>query len=416
MDSTATNRKAMRMLQDKHPILLVLPCAAHCLSLVIKHVDKHFEWVHKVFASCCALSEKIINSEKLRSVLHDHQKACYGSVRSIPAHAPTRFGSMVIVARAVANSEKAVRQFFLSDEWQAIVADPKVSAKIKALHAHVSAVGQDNLFKHLELVETLLGPVMDGIHRLEADQPMLSFMHDVLTNIYTVFETFELEHLEDEQLWKATKAAAKNSRSPPESITLTESFCNDLEFYRRPAVAAASVLDPLNWKLNALGMYHMPIGDMDEGERDDLRTILRRFSGEDVSRVASDKAVEEESALIAVQFGSPADKSSIANMQETRKVSHNGRDVEVVCSDHTVRLGWFVNQLSRKVSIAAKAVVRLLSMPVTACAAERNWSRWGLTYPPNRNRLGLESATKMVFIQSNDPETRLPRGFEAYVN
>ena len=47
----------------------------------------------------------------------------------------------------------------------------------------------------------------------------------------------------------------------------------------------------------------------------------------------------------------------------------------------------------------------LLSMPVTACAAEPNWSKWGATFMPNRNRLGLESAKKLIFVQQNDPAT-----------
>ena len=51
----------------------------------------------------------------------------------------------------------------------------------------------------------------------------------------------------------------------------------------------------------------------------------------------------------------------------------------------------------------------------TACASERNWSRWGLVFTPNRNLLGLEQASKLVDIQSNDPMTRFGRGYDAFV-
>ena len=53
-----------------------------------------------------------------------------------------------------------------------------------------------------------------------------------------------------------------------------------------------------------------------------------------------------------------------------------------------------------------------MSMPVTACGAERNWSKWGQTFVPNRNNLGLDVAQKMIFVQQNDPSARIARGFE----
>ena len=38
-------------------------------------------------------------------------------------------------------------------------------------------------------------------------------------------------------------------------------------------------------------------------------------------------------------------------------------------------------------------------MHTTACAAERNWSKWGLLYAKNRSCLGLERATKTIFLK-----------------
>jgi hypothetical protein len=44
MDSTATNKAAMQVLQDEDPATIVIPCAAHALSLVLKHTAKHCKW------------------------------------------------------------------------------------------------------------------------------------------------------------------------------------------------------------------------------------------------------------------------------------------------------------------------------------------------------------------------------------
>ena len=39
-------------------------------------------------------------------------------------------------------------------------------------------------------------------------------------------------------------------------------------------------------------------------------------------------------------------------------------------------------------------------MHTTACASERNWSKWDLIYA-NRARLGIERASQMIFLSEN---------------
>jgi hypothetical protein len=43
MDSTATNKVVIQVLQDEDPAKNVIPCASHALSLVLKHPSKHFK-------------------------------------------------------------------------------------------------------------------------------------------------------------------------------------------------------------------------------------------------------------------------------------------------------------------------------------------------------------------------------------
>ena len=47
------------------------------------------------------------------------------------------------------------------------------------------------------------------------------------------------------------------------------------------------------------------------------------------------------------------------------------------------------------------ALNKLLSMHTTACASERNWSKWGLMFAKNRARLGIERASQMIFLAEN---------------
>lgn len=49
----------------------------------------------------------------------------------------------------------------------------------------------------------------------------------------------------------------------------------------------------------------------------------------------------------------------------------------------------------------AEAAVRLLSMHLTSCSAERNWSAWGLAYQKARASMAIERAEKLIYIKTN---------------
>lgn len=61
------------------------------------------------------------------------------------------------------------------------------------------------------------------------------------------------------------------------------------------------------------------------------------------------------------------------------------------------------NVSSTKVYLAVAIVAAtVLAMPVTSCAAERNWTIWGQVYIKNRSSLGLQRAQDLIFVKAND--------------
>ena len=50
---------------------------------------------------------------------------------------------------------------------------------------------------------------------------------------------------------------------------------------------------------------------------------------------------------------------------------------------------------------SALIATRLLSMHTTACASERNWSKWGLMFAKNRAKLCIQGACQMTFLSEN---------------
>ena len=45
---------------------------------------------------------------------------------------------------------------------------------------------------------------------------------------------------------------------------------------------------------------------------------------------------------------------------------------------------------------------RVLAMPVTSCAAERNWTIWGQVYIKTRSNLVLQRAQDLIYVKAND--------------
>jgi hypothetical protein len=60
--------------------------------------------------------------------------------------------------------------------------------------------------------------------------------------------------------------------------------------------------------------------------------------------------------------------------------------------------------MANKFPAVASLADMVLCMHATSCASERNWSTWGWTYAPRRNRLEVSTAEKLIYVQRNTTE------------
>jgi hypothetical protein len=105
---------------------------------------------------------------------------------------------------------------------------------------------------------------------------------------------------------------------------------------------------------------------------------------------ADEDAAGELTQLEVTSF--PESYTKVLDFLSARKEAKKGDRVDVHVAPSSQCADFFNNSLGAKVPAVARAANALLSIPVTAYAAERNWRRWGLTFVPNRNRLGLKTA------------------------
>jgi hypothetical protein len=180
----------MKILQAEDSSMVVLPCAAHAFSILIKHAAKFFQWIDKVYSACCSVSEKLITSETLRSALCQIQQADYVEVRGMCAHVPTRFGSRHMVMRDVQHSCAAIRRLAATAEWRAAVTD---SGPLKRAHELILLLRTTCLALQTSW-RSCWGQSWKPIHQLLADQPMLSFIKPLWGKLQMSFKDFSADN------------------------------------------------------------------------------------------------------------------------------------------------------------------------------------------------------------------------------
>jgi hypothetical protein len=241
LDSTATNCAAIKILQQEDPTTVVLPCIAHALSNLIKHAAKNFAWIDKAYKACCTVSGMLFATPKLRAVLQEIQEEEYIEVRGICAHVPSRFGSRHMVMRDLLQSRTATRRLTATAEWKVSVQD---SAGMKRVHELITAL-EDDLFELADKLEVLLGPVMDAIHQLEADQPMLSFIKPIWGKLQKHFVQFSADNPDEVEGEIPADTLKRNPQPTP--ISLVQLREQDRLRLWHLAMDAAAELDPDFW-------------------------------------------------------------------------------------------------------------------------------------------------------------------------
>ncbi|KAJ9518227.1 hypothetical protein QJQ45_010147 [Haematococcus lacustris] len=161
------------------------------------------------------------------------------------------------------------------------------------------------------------------------------------------------------------------------------------------------VLDPINFLPTRHGVQPLPsMKDLTAEQQQDVKLVVARLA-----EVAPDAAAEE---LDNFEMGAwDPDMTRVANiiLRMTKATEIDSRTVTVIAPAHQ-RLTWWQVYAQSKFPILAKAAMRLLSVHVSTCAAERNWSAWGRTFADaHRNTLSIEKAEELVFIQANDELT-----------
>jgi hypothetical protein len=145
MDSASANRKAFQEMQkdcedhkmflatEREPSvgsqseriedqtlgpLILLQCASHTLSLLMKDIVSHFCWVKDVYDSAITVSKAINNNERINDMYICACKEQDVAPTVIQSHVETRFGSYHFVLRSVLKGIATLKSLCTCDPFE----------------------------------------------------------------------------------------------------------------------------------------------------------------------------------------------------------------------------------------------------------------------------------------------------------
>ena len=379
MDNTSTNRKAMDIMSKEFPMWLLEGCVDHSLSLVVKDLaycksnEVKCQWTAQTYKKVRMISNVINDNCCVRDLLHTHQKELYGRVKAVATHCLTRFAMLHITAKDLLDSKEALKLTVIDENW----AWASENCKDGKEFCNTVSGSRSNFWTSLEAIVTLVQPLSDALHQLEADKPMLSQVWKVWKSLLKHVEAFESKQ-------PNTKKGAKRI------------FEQRYEKHCNPSWLAAWLVDPINAvKASCGGGWRLPFRELSPDEANLVRELFQKMCP------GEEELVGEEFAALQISILPKEMAATCGFLTKKTKNEDTGRTQIAPVSSRQL----FWTELGqRHFPTLSKICHRLLSMHATSCAAERNWSLWGQIYTKARNRLQIQRAEKLIYIRGNSKD------------
>jgi hypothetical protein len=371
-------------MKAEHPEWLLLGCAAHALSLLIKDLGDAKQgkcrWMQKIYSTALMMSNTINGTDKVRAALDHHQlQRPGGKVDAISVHCPTRFGTMHFICQDLIANKDAIRAMVMDDgddtSWDHVAKDSEHSDEFlhAALGTSPRARAAPFKWQELQLAIELVQPIMDGIHELECDSPRLSWVLPFWAKLIAHARQFDEHH---------------GGTIGADLVPIVKAR---MDKHYDVAWPAAYVLDPM-FAVQGIEGWYLPFTNdiISEAKAEDALQCVKELAG-----AGNEAAVEEEFTRLRL---APLPLSMARDLPVLTRRSRRKDGREVVAAA-TMRRAWW-DRNSVHFPHTARAAIKLLSFHVTSCSSERNWSRWGRLCTKASNRRGLERSEKLVAISS----------------
>jgi hypothetical protein len=176
------------------------------------------------------------------------------------------------------------------------------------------------------------------------------------------------------------------------------------DFYYKPALTAAFLLDPVNFSVSREGKFELPFSQLSDSEEREATEEIERPAGQD-----SERAIDELADLCLNGL------SGLSNLElrlvkqcliVNQELDDDGAAPQTSAAPVHKRRQLRESVLGKLKPVLAKVAGQLLSMHSTSCASERNLSVFGRLHDKLRGSLHLDRGQKLVYLAVNDRMTR----------
>lgn len=284
--------------------------------------------------------KEVNNSHRLRAMLSLQCKTAQ-CTQSLKMPVATRWGSSITCLDSVLANKLSLRRLAIDEEAQVLLA---TATKTTILND----VFWDQVVNLLEL----LRPVLKWITVLEGDSPMISATVQAFVDLKDHFTA-------------TLPKSPLSKKQEKEALAILE---NRKDFCLKTVHFAANLLDP-------------------------------RFTGRNLEEEAVVDACEYICKM-ASRHHDVSESDILADLANYRaKGALWSKDFVRKSAEHVAPVIWWNGICSSRP--LSRVAVEILSLPATSAACERSFSTYGNIHTAKRNRLGNETAMKLVYIAQN---------------
>ena len=191
---------------------------------------------------CITISRLGSGCEAMKSALHACMTSAIGVVRIFCSRVHTRFGSKHFVLRDVARNYSALQSWAICDTFKEQM--DKRDGPAHATEGFDSILARDPpMQQRCKTTMALVDPILDVTHEIEGDKPYLSQMLPIIKRFK--------KHALDWSAENAELTAGLNKKL--QEKTVYNIVTERLEFAYHPCMAAAFLLDPVNFEVMDIG-------------------------------------------------------------------------------------------------------------------------------------------------------------------
>ena len=340
-DNAAAMKGAWAKLKeiDKYKHIHSVGCLAHGLNLLFKDLCA-IPTISKLLLKVKQIVKNFKNTHILQSTFKNIQKKIYGNTSvSLKLPSNTRWAGGILMMESVKKNQQALKETSV-----AVGLEKTIDKEVK------QCILDDDLFwPQVDSILSILLPISIGISAAESDETRLSDAHEIFARI-------------ESQLCEHLRMSCLNN---VEIKTIKTVFSSRKAFCLYPVHCASNLLDP-------------------------------RYKGKTLTAVEVSEAIHIINCIadwLKIDQGSIL--SCLAEYRTGTGFFGLVSNINLTCPPAI----WWQGIASNEPLCPIAS--RLLSVPCSSAACERNWSSFGLIHTKLRNKLLSGRVEKLVAIRSN---------------